>query len=191
MTPIFEMTRNIVNARPSTTADDNAQPLFANDGSAADPASLGFAAVLANWTGQSGAPFADAATQQLNYLLYKAPRTAQGAISHRSNEAQFWSDFVYMVPPFLAYYGAIVQDVDTLREAWNQCRLYRDGLMEFSGENYGLWKHIQQGAREDPGHWTTGLQRSYLEPFRQSEAIYRKRVGSDGDASRLRHDEEF
>ncbi len=63
-----------------------------------------------------------------------------------------------MVPPFLAYYGMITRSPDLIAESYNQCRLYRDGLMEFGDKQYGLWKHIQQGRSGlDPGYWSTGM----------------------------------
>ena len=61
------------------------------DGSAADPASIGVSVLLANWTGKgSGQNYAGAAFDQLNYLLYKVPRTSDGAISHRVSQIQLW-----------------------------------------------------------------------------------------------------
>ncbi|OBZ73000.1 hypothetical protein A0H81_07148 [Grifola frondosa] len=56
-----------------------------------------------------GQDYAGAARDQLNYLLQDVPRTTDGAISHRVEQVQLWSDFVYMVPPFLAYYGVLLQ----------------------------------------------------------------------------------
>jgi hypothetical protein len=68
------------------------KPLFDNDSSAADPASTGIGILIANWTGQSG-DYANAAENQIDYLLNKAPRAPNGAISHRADEAQLWSVF--------------------------------------------------------------------------------------------------
>lgn len=71
------------------------------DGSAGDPASVGVAVLLANWTGASTAgtnyTYSGAAADQLQYLLTKAPTTQDGAISHRADQVQLWSDSVYMV----------------------------------------------------------------------------------------------
>ncbi len=70
---------------------------------------VGVAVLLRNWTlptGQNGA-YDTAAKNQLNYLLQVAPRAPNGAISHRASEAQLWADFIYMAPPFIAYYGAL------------------------------------------------------------------------------------
>lgn len=38
----------------------------------------------------------------------------KGAITHRTSIASAWADLVYMVPPFLAYYGACRQDIDMI-----------------------------------------------------------------------------
>ncbi|KAL1748225.1 glycoside hydrolase family 105 protein [Schizophyllum fasciatum] len=139
-------------ARSNSNAT-GAQPLM-QDGSAGDPASIGVAVILANWTGQDGQDYAGAARDQLDYLLYHVPRTDDGAISHRVSEAQLWSDSVYMVPPFLAYYGVITQNRTLLEEAYNQCKLYRDHLHDKDAGN--LWKHIVEGSYSDEGHWSTG-----------------------------------
>jgi len=46
-------------------------------------------------------------------------------------QVQLWSDSVYMVPPFLAYYGV-------------------DGQT-------GVWRHVVEGSWEDEGCWATGM----------------------------------
>lgn len=53
---------------------------------------LGVAVLLANWTrtNLSDSSFSVAASQQLNHLLYVAPRNANGAISHREDQVQLW-----------------------------------------------------------------------------------------------------
>jgi len=85
-------------------ADPTPKPLVGNDGSSGDPASLGAAVLLANWTfsalgsttngagngSVSQAEYAAAAEAQLRYLLEVVPRTSDGAISHRANQAQLW-----------------------------------------------------------------------------------------------------
>lgn len=125
------------------------------DGSVADPASLGVIILIANWTGQKDGDYAGAAKSQLDYLLNDAPRDSNGAISHRSEKVQLWSDFVYMVPPFLAYYGALQDNTTLMDEAFNQISHYRDRLRDSSAG--GLWKHIVEGGSgEDAGHWATG-----------------------------------
>lgn len=66
------------------------------DGSAADPASVGVSVVLANWTSSSTtstlskADFATAATEQVQFLLQDVPRSSSGAISHRVANVELW-----------------------------------------------------------------------------------------------------
>ena len=69
------------------------------------------------------------------------------------------SDFVYMVPPFLAYYGLIAQNESLVVEAYNQIKLYRSYLRNPSANN--LWRHILLGSDagaplNDEGYWATG-----------------------------------
>jgi hypothetical protein len=60
-----------------------------------------------------------------------------------------------MVPPFLAYYGALHDNTTLMDEAYTQISLYRDQLHDANANN--LWKHIVLGGSgEDPGHWATG-----------------------------------
>ncbi len=72
------------------------QPLIGgttNGEAAADPASIGVAVLLANWTGQGasdGLDYAGAAQSQLDYLLERVPRSSSGAISHRVENVQLW-----------------------------------------------------------------------------------------------------
>ncbi|KAF8916804.1 glycoside hydrolase family 105 protein [Mucidula mucida] len=115
-----------------------------------DPASLGVAVLLANWTRTNPSD-----NQQLDYLLNVAPRTSTGAISHRSDETQLWADFVYMAPPFIAYYGSLEGgsgEISLIQTAYDQISLYRDVLRDDSG----LWQHILLGSWSDTTHWGTG-----------------------------------
>lgn len=90
ITPVFTIVKNIVGNRSTSNSNaKGAQPLM-QDGSAADPASIGVAVLLANWTGQSGQDYAGAAKDQLDYLLQDVPKTSDGAISHRVSEVQLW-----------------------------------------------------------------------------------------------------
>lgn len=57
-----------------------------------------------------------------------------------------------MVPPFLAYYGAITNNATLIQAAYDQIRLYRNYLRSDSG----LWRHIALGQGADPGYWATG-----------------------------------
>lgn len=127
------------------------------DAAAGDPASLGVTVILSNFSTSdaqvNGEGYGAAATAQLDYLLYDVPRGPNGAISHRTDQFQAWSDFIYMVPPFLAYYGAVTNNQTLLEEAYNQVSAYR-GIL---GTDNGLWRHILDGTgTTDSGLWLTG-----------------------------------
>lgn len=133
-------------------------PLADGHGSTADPASLGVGVLLANWTRPdlSDISFAQAAADQLEYLLDIAPRGARGVISAIDSEVQLVADFTYMVPPFIAYYGALKGGKEgkaLIQEAYNQISLYHDGLYD---ANVNLWRHQANGTNPDSGHWATG-----------------------------------
>ncbi|KAH8979938.1 Six-hairpin glycosidase-like protein [Lactarius hatsudake] len=153
-------------------------PLINGEGAVGDPASKPFSTswfptvvdqgshaqalasvLLRSWTLQDpgNTTFADAAASQLDYLLNVAPRAPNGAISHRVSQVQLWADFVYMAPPFIAYYGALLEDGPScqglLQAAYDQVRLYREVLYDPS---VGLWQHIALGNGTDPTHWGTG-----------------------------------
>jgi hypothetical protein len=67
------------------------QPLAPGDGSSGDPASIGVAVLLANWTNLGGEDYAGAATAQIEYLFGPSvPKTQDGAISHRVTDLQLW-----------------------------------------------------------------------------------------------------
>ncbi|KAF5378135.1 hypothetical protein D9615_007521 [Tricholomella constricta] len=153
--PFFDIARTTVANRGASNDNVTGPQPLKQDGSAADPASIGFAVLLANWTGQSGGDYAEAAKDQLEFLQLKVPRTSDGAISHRVSQVQLWSDFVYMVPPFLAYYGVITQNRTLLISAYDQIKFYRSYLRDTSANN--LWKHVLLGTSgNDEGHWSTG-----------------------------------
>ena len=61
-----------------------------------------------------------------------------------------------MVPPFIAYYGALKGGKEgkaLIQEAYNQISLYHDGLYD---ANVNLWRHQANGTNPDSGHWATG-----------------------------------
>jgi len=131
-----------------------------SQGSSADPASLGIPCLLLSTTAlpdSASNPYIAAATRQLHTLLSSTPRYPNNAISHRSSYPSLWSDFVYMVPPFLAYYAVFTNDLDLLLESVEQCEHYRDIL----GTENGAWKHVantggQGDMKSDDGAWCTG-----------------------------------
>ncbi|EMD35968.1 hypothetical protein CERSUDRAFT_115919 [Gelatoporia subvermispora B] len=158
---VLTIAKNVVSSLSiSSNNPDAPQPLdLPSGGAAGDSASLGFAVLLANWTGQGASDnldYAAAATAQLNWTLTAVPRTSDGAISHRIEQVELWSDSVYMVPPFLAYYGALNNNQSLLQEAHDQISLYRNYLRDTNAG--GLWKHIVLGnqSQVDNGHWSTG-----------------------------------
>lgn len=64
-----------------------------------------------------------AAGKMLDYLLRKAPRTADGTLYHVSDKPQVWVDSLFMAPPFLARAGqhaeAVRQIEGMRRRLWN------------------------------------------------------------------------
>ncbi|KAL0948050.1 hypothetical protein HGRIS_010674 [Hohenbuehelia grisea] len=151
---VMSIARNVVGGRAASNKNATGPQPLMQDGSAADPASIGIAVLLANWTGQGGQDYAGAAKDQLDFLMQRVPRTDDGAISHRVSEVQLWNDYMYMVPPFLAYYGVLTRDKSLVTEAYNQCKLYRNYLRDTHANN--LWQHILLGSFNDTGHWSTG-----------------------------------
>ena len=139
---------------------------------------IGVSVLLRNWTlpfNETG-PFATAASDQLNYLLFNAPRTQKGAISHRTNQTQLWADFIYMAPPFIAYYGALQCEPEgdaLLWMAYNQVKLYREELFD---EKVGLWRHVTLGKGTDDKHWATGNAWAAAGALRVSATIQQSRA---------------
>ena len=114
-------------------------------------------AVSAILIGQTQSPFLSAAERQIEHLLTTVPRWSNGAISHREDYAELWADFIYMVPPALAYWAVQSANETLLRVALEQCLLYRDVLVVAdSADATGLWRHIFGPHTEDLGIWSTG-----------------------------------
>lgn len=63
-----------------------------------------------------------------------------------------WSDFIFMVPPTLAYQAVATNNYSLLREAVRQITLHREALQD---KKRGLWSHIA-GSRRDAGTWSSG-----------------------------------
>lgn len=119
-------------------------------GSAADPASLGPAAIL---LGKLDKAYEEAAARQQQVLIKQTPRYQNGAISHRENIAELWSDFGYMAPPFLALSTFLSRDEALFEAAVRQCLLQKEILQD---EASGFWKHVVGPEKPDPGLWSTG-----------------------------------
>ncbi|KJA18778.1 hypothetical protein HYPSUDRAFT_190583 [Hypholoma sublateritium FD-334 SS-4] len=135
------------------------------DGAVGDPASLGVGAVM---LGKTNGSYAAAATAEIDYLLTQAPRWPNGAISHRAQYAELWADFVYMAPPFIAYYGVATNNATILKAGVDQCILYQQVLIANTTtaspsppsshpvSAAGLLTHIDGPVSDDPGIWSTG-----------------------------------
>ncbi|PVI08260.1 hypothetical protein DM02DRAFT_579493 [Periconia macrospinosa] len=121
------------------------------DGDAAgDPPALGIPALL---IGKSNQTYWDAAIRQQQHLVKDVPRWPNGAISHREAYPELWADFVYMVPPFLAYTGVATSSLPLLQEAFQQCKHYHSALSQPSGS----WRHIiGTSSNKDAALWSTG-----------------------------------
>lgn len=96
--------------------------------------------------------------RQLTSLLHATPCFPNGAISHRDAYASLWADYIYMVPPFLAYYAVFSNKITHAKEAVRQCEAYCEVLKHESG----CWKHIidapgtkNESIKQDPGLWST------------------------------------
>jgi len=120
---------------------------------AGDPSSLGIPALLISTSDHS---YLTAARRQASFLLSHIPRTSKGAISHRYDVAEAWSDFVYMVPPFLSYLSVSTGDINYLCTALTQIYIYRDELCIKEGQHRGQWRHIIGPQNQDEGAWATG-----------------------------------
>ncbi|KAG7087265.1 hypothetical protein E1B28_013244 [Marasmius oreades] len=157
--PVLQIVKNVI-AQNRNTSIEGPQPIMP-DGSAGDPASIGPAVLLAEWTKQSddSVPYLQVAEDEINYLFSDAvPKTTDGAISHRVAQLQLWNDNMYMLPPFFAQYGVQTQNVTMIEAAYKQISTYRSYCLDLL--DGGLWKHVVLGGSETPidlKHWATGL----------------------------------
>ncbi|KAF5363202.1 hypothetical protein D9758_008379 [Tetrapyrgos nigripes] len=158
---LYDPSLSIYSSSPFEEAA-GANVLVDGDGAVGDPASLGVFAVL---LGGSNESYADGAKRTMEYLINGAPRWANGAISHRVAVAELWADFLYMAPPFLAYYAVSTWNLSLLMQAVEQYRLYREVVqlgqtlnktLPYSDPQYGIWRHIIGPQKPDPGLWSTG-----------------------------------
>ncbi|KAJ9119811.1 hypothetical protein QFC24_005524 [Naganishia onofrii] len=170
---LVALAQNTLRARPTVQEFPAGKgQVLCLDDAAGDPASLGIACLMYALAedndvqaGQSkkddklkvkGVSMMQAVQAEVEFLDKSACRTEDGAISHRLTHVSLWADFVYMVPPFYAYYGLTQNDtkqqIRYLQKAYDQCRVYRDYLKRSDG----LWKHIIMGPDKiDPWPWAT------------------------------------
>ena len=112
--------------------------------SVTDPASNGEAVLLAaKLTGDES--LRKAADMMLDYLMNKAPKTADGALFHFRNRQWVWVDSIYMAPPFLAAAGKhaeAVKQIEGFRKLlWNPDKKlfshqWDDGKKEFIRKDF-------------------------------------------------------
>ncbi|KAK0535962.1 hypothetical protein OC842_002142 [Tilletia horrida] len=104
--------------------------------------------------------YTPAASKAYNFIINTVPRGANGIISQRIAELQYWADMLYMGSPALAAYGLYAQDAAALQEAYTQIKLDLDVLLypAGSGSKSGLMGHIrnEDGSWADPEVWVTG-----------------------------------
>ncbi|KAK0200761.1 family 88 glycosyl hydrolase [Desarmillaria ectypa] len=143
-------------AKDKIVLGEGANGLSDGDGAVGDPASLG---VFAWLIGKTDEAYADGAREEIEYILEQAPRYINGAISQRVDVPELWADFIYMAPPFIAFYAADTWNVSLLYESYKQCGYYRETLQatNISDESYdGVWMHIIGPQSQDVGLWSTG-----------------------------------
>ncbi len=100
--------------------------------------------------------FLEGARRMLDYLLHKAPRTADGIILHNDtsffdgfSKYQLWIDGIYMVPPFLAVMGES-------EEAMKQIRGYLLHLYDTEAHVFYHIKDVKNDRFVRKVHWATG-----------------------------------
>ncbi|KAF8143719.1 hypothetical protein K438DRAFT_1875422 [Mycena galopus ATCC 62051] len=150
-------------AQANIVIGTGANGLSDGDGAVGDPASLGVGAVM---LGKTNVTFAAAAASEIEYIVDEAPRWANGAISQRTDVAELWADWMFMAPPFIAYYAADSNNASLLETAYLQCGLYREVVLLGSNSSTfnpvgtsttnGSWHHIVGPQSADPGLWSTG-----------------------------------
>ena len=148
----------LVYAKSNIVIGSGANGLSDGDGATGDPASLGVSALMLSFS-PGNSIYLQAANEEVNYLLTQAPRFANGAISQRADVAELWADFVYMAPPFLAYYAALNNNLTLMQTVVEQLGLYRQVLqapLPPSTSYAGVWQHIIGPQNQDTGLWSTG-----------------------------------
>jgi Glycosyl Hydrolase Family 88 len=67
------------------------------------------------------------------------------------------ADFMYMAPPFLAYYAVDTYNASLLADVVQLCAQYRQVLhANITGNGQGVWEHIIGPQSQDVGQWSTG-----------------------------------
>jgi len=146
--------QSLVYAQSKIVLGTGVNSLSNGDGAVGDPASLGVSVVL---LGKTKSKYATAAKQTMEYIMNSAPRFWNGAISQRTDVAELWSDFMYMAPPFLAYYAVETYNATLLADVVHLCTQYRQVLhANITSNSEGVWEHIIGSQGGDTGRWSTG-----------------------------------
>ncbi len=92
----------------------------------------------------------DGLQKLLNWALNLAPRSAAGIVYHLESKPQFWSDSMYMLPPFLAAAGHY-------QEALKQIYGYWEALCDSTA---CLMRHMWDDGKQEyarPAFWGGGI----------------------------------
>lgn len=119
----FEMAYLMAKEAVLRQTKDGRLSVVYSDNGVTDPAASGEVVFrIAEKTGE--AEFAEAWKKMLEYLLKKAPKSADGILYHVLNAPEFWIDALYMAPPFLCvagYPGEAVKQIEGYRKVlWNK-----------------------------------------------------------------------
>lgn len=117
---------------------DGRLAVIGNDHGVTDPACVG-QAVLAAAALTGDSQLKDAAEKMADYLLNRAPKTADGTLYHLTDKPQVWIDSMYMAPPFLAVAGHP-------REAIKQIEGFRKRLLDPETK---LYSHMWDEGKKD------------------------------------------
>jgi len=105
--------------------------------------------VVAWAAGRTGDPaLRRSVERQVDWLLHRAPRTADGILLHLADLPETWVDTVYMVCPLLVLVGETA-------EAARQFDGHRARLFDERSGLYG-WRHDESGGPAHTEHWGTG-----------------------------------
>jgi len=113
-----------------------------------DPAALGYC-VLEFYDRTGEEKYLEAARHQYEFFE-TAERTADGGITHLTQDTELWVDTIYMVCPFFARYGATVNDDEAIDDAIRQIVVQAKHLQD---PHSGLFRHKW---RETPNSYPDG-----------------------------------
>ncbi|MGI6017803.1 MAG: glycoside hydrolase family 88 protein [Marvinbryantia sp.] len=116
--------------------------------SVTDPCSTG-EAILETYRATGDERLKNGLEKLKNWALYTAPRSEKGIVYHVMNAPEFWSDSLYMLPPFLA---AIGEYEESLKQIYG----YLNALMD--PERYLISHRWDEGKQKfiRQAFWGTG-----------------------------------